>query len=83
MQEGFVLTGILGGNKRVIKKDYNTKVEVTKYQYLLVIGVDSYLITSDVDYSGKIMFGDMVSFRVTPNVYNDKLYLRGDLVSEE
>lgn len=81
-QDGFMITGVLGGAKGVKKRTYDGK-EVNRYSYLVIVGMDSYKITSDYDYSNQLMFGDQVTFSVKPSVYENNLYFRGDLVTDE
>ena len=81
-ENGFILTGIYGGNKRNVRVS-GTGVEVVKYQYLVIVeGTDTYKVTSEFDYSNEIMFGDQISFKVVPNVFNDRLYFRGELLKD-
>lgn len=75
-EEGFILTGILGGAKGV-KKRLNDGKEINRYTYLIIVGIDTYKVSSDFDYSSDLMFGDQVSFKVKPSVFNNLLYLRG------
>lgn len=81
-EEGFILTGVLGG-ARGTKKRLENGTEVNRYTYLVIVGIDTYKVSSDIDYSNDLMFGDQVSFNVRPSVFNNVLYLRGELYKGE
>lgn len=82
MNEGFFLSGILVGvNSR--ERFFDGKSKVTHYYTVIVDGQDTYKVSSDQDYSKFIKFGDHVDFSVRPRIYNDQLYLNGELLVDD
>lgn len=70
--DGFFVRGTLSGMDEKIG-EYDGVRRVT-YRYLLVCGMESFLLSSDMDYRGMIQLGDTVTFTVTPRVFGQKVY---------
>lgn len=76
---GVKVTGCLAGMEQKTG-EYDGIKKVT-YRYLLVAGMDSFLISSDEDYAGSVALQDIVTFKVSPRVFGSKLfYSHGRLV---
>ena len=71
-KEGVIINGFLAGTEEKVG-EYDGVRKVT-YRYLIVSGMESYLVTSDTDYRDKMMIHDMVSFSVVPRVFSGKLF---------
>lgn len=75
---GLKVTGYLAGMEQ--KTGEYDGIKKTTYRYLLVAGMESFLITSEDDYGGDIALQDVVTFIVSPRVYGQKIfYSRGKL----
>jgi hypothetical protein len=76
---GVKITGYLSGMDSKVSEFDGVKKVV--YRYLVVAGMDSYIVTSDVDYNGAIQLQDLVTFKVFPSAFNGKIYYKsGKLV---
>ena len=77
--DGLFLRGTFVGSERRERIDNNGHIQV-RHQYLITVGARPYKVTSEEDYTGRLMFGDAVTFSIRTNVYNNVLYLSGDLI---
>ena len=77
--DGLFLRGTFVGSERRERINDNGELHV-RYQYLITVGARPYRVTSEEDYTGRLMFGDAVLFSIRTNVYNNVLYLSGDLI---
>ena len=76
---GVKVTGYLVGMEEKTG-EYDGIKKVT-YRYLLVAGMDSFLISSDENYAGSVAIQDIVTFKVSPRIFGQKIfYSRGKLV---
>lgn len=76
---GVKITGYLAGMEQ--KTGEYEGVKKVTFRYLLVAGMESFLISSDEDYTGSIVLQDVVTFKVSPRVFGSKIfYSHGRLV---
>lgn len=76
---GVKITGYFTGSDSKIQEFDGVKR--VSYRYLLVAGMDSFVVASDDDYTGTIQMHDLVTFIVNPRVFGGKVfYSRGRLV---
>ena len=69
---GVKVTGYLVGMEQKTG-EYDGVKKVT-FRYLIVAGMDSFLISSDEDYAGSVALQDIVTFKVTPRVFGSKIF---------
>ena len=76
-ENGVFISGMYAASASRIKD------KEVRYEYVVLNGTESYKITSSVDYSDQLALGDLVVFRVSVNVWNNKVYFsQGKLVTE-
>lgn len=71
-EDGFFIKGKLSGMDEKIS-EYEGVRRVT-YRYLIVAGMESFLLSSDLDYRELLQIGETVTFTVTPRVFGQKVY---------
>ena len=69
---GLKITGYLSGMDQKVG-EYDGKRKVT-YRYLVVCGMESYLINSNENYEGSCVLQDIVTFKVTARVFGGKIF---------
>ena len=76
---GVKITGYLSGMDSKVNEFEGVKK--CTYRYLVVAGMESYMVTSNEDYNGAVQLQDLVTFKVSPRVFNGKIfYSSGKLV---